>query len=81
MQLLYNIGIRGYYLLIFIVSFFNKKAKLWIDGRKNVLTDLKGKFKTNDKVAWFHCASLGEFEQTRPVLEAFKKLVKALRSF
>ncbi len=63
---LYNIGIRLYYLLIYIASFFNAKAKLWIRGRKNQsFIRMPGSF-------WFHFASLGEFEQGRPVLEKLR---------
>jgi 3-deoxy-D-manno-octulosonic-acid transferase len=63
----YTIVIRIYYALIFLASFFNKKAALWINGRKNhAIKPLKG-------CIWFHFASLGEFEQGRPVLEALKK--------
>jgi 3-deoxy-D-manno-octulosonic-acid transferase len=73
MNLLYNIGIRLYISLIFIASLFKPKAKLWIEGRKNVFNNLQNKFSPEDKVVWMHCASLGEFEQGRPVIEAFKK--------
>lgn len=62
----YNLLIRTYYGLIFIASFFNKKAALWINGRK------KDIFRTHKNSIWFHFASLGEFEQGRPVLEALK---------
>jgi 3-deoxy-D-manno-octulosonic-acid transferase len=65
MLLVYNLGIRFYFILIFIASFFNKKAKLWINGRKN--TD----YKQFSKSAWFHFASLGEYEQGLPVLIAY----------
>lgn len=67
MLLLYNLGIRFYFILIFTASFFNKKAKLWINGRKN--TD----FKRSGKSAWFHFASLGEYEQGLPVLIACRE--------
>ncbi|HEY9003450.1 MAG TPA: glycosyltransferase N-terminal domain-containing protein [Mucilaginibacter sp.] len=67
MLLFYNLGIRFYFILIFIASFFNKKAKLWINGRKN--TD----YKQFSKSAWFHFASLGEYEQGLPVLIAYRK--------
>jgi 3-deoxy-D-manno-octulosonic-acid transferase len=67
MLLLYNLGIRLYFILIFIASFFNKKAKLWINGRKN--TD----YKHFSKSAWFHFASLGEYEQGLPVLIAYRE--------
>lgn len=53
---------------------FNQKAKLWSEGRKNIFEELTDKFKNEkDRVIWMHCASLGEFEQGRPVLEALKK--------
>lgn len=63
MLTLYNLGVRLYFIIIYLASFFNKKASLWIDGRKNqsVLA--------SDSCIWFHFASLGEFEQGRPVLE------------
>jgi 3-deoxy-D-manno-octulosonic-acid transferase len=67
MLLLYNLGIRFYFILIFIASFFNKKAKFWINGRKN--TDIK----LCSKSAWFHFASLGEYEQGLPVLIAYRE--------
>ncbi|NCD68179.1 3-deoxy-D-manno-octulosonic acid transferase [Mucilaginibacter agri] len=66
MLLLYNIGIRLYFLAVYAASFFNAKAKLWIIGRK------RQQIKTTDGCIWFHFASLGEFEQGRPVLEALK---------
>ncbi len=66
MLLIYNIGVRLYFLVINFASFFNAKAKLWLDGRKvQVIKPLEG-------CTWFHFASLGEFEQGRPVLEALK---------
>ncbi|MDF2433395.1 MAG: 3-deoxy-D-manno-octulosonic-acid transferase [Mucilaginibacter sp.] len=68
MLLPYNIGIRLYFIVIYLVSFFNKKAKLWIKGRKNC------QFIHFTDSIWFHFASLGEFEQGRPVLERLKQL-------
>lgn len=62
----YHIVIKFYYAFVWLASLFNKKAALWINGRKNIaIKPLKG-------CAWFHFASLGEFEQGRPVLEALK---------
>lgn len=48
---------------------FNLKAKLWVDGRKYYpdFSNLKG-YKV-----WFHCSSLGEFEQARPLIEKIKE--------
>jgi len=70
---LYHISIHFYYTLVWIVSFYNPKAKLWIDGRKNTFPLLKEKIEKNEKYYWFHCASLGEFEMARPLMEAIKK--------
>ncbi len=58
-----------------LASFNNKKAKLWLEGRRNAFNYLHNKFevKTNP-VIWFHCASLGEFEQGKPVMEELKLL-------
>ncbi|GAC1308125.1 MAG: glycosyltransferase N-terminal domain-containing protein [Mucilaginibacter sp.] len=66
MLLLYNIGIRLYFFIIWLASFFNKKAKLWLDGRN------KQHIHTHNNSIWFHFASLGEFEQGRPVLEQLR---------
>ena len=68
MLLLYNIVIIIYYCIAYAASFFNNKANLWVSGRKNQLV------KPFTSSIWFHFASLGEFEQGRPVLEMIKKL-------
>lgn len=66
MLFLYRLSIKIYYWGVWLASFFNPKAKLWIDGRKfQSLVTLK-------ESIWFHFASLGEFEQGRPVLEKLK---------
>lgn len=71
MPIFYNIAIKVYYLLVLLFSFFNKKAKLWIEGRKN----WERKFTPNPltKKVWLHFASLGEFEQGKPLLQAIRK--------
>lgn len=48
--------------------------KLFVQGRKDVFKILHQKISTEDKTIWFHCASLGEFEQGVPIIEAIKKL-------
>lgn len=73
MVFLYNIGVRLYQLLVTIASIFNTKAKLWINGRKDWQSNLQKAINKNDNIVWFHCASLGEFEQGRPVIEAFRQ--------
>ena len=73
MRILYNVGIYLYLTAIKIYSLFDSKAKLWVDGRKDIFKQLKSKINNNnEKIAWFHSASLGEFEQGRPVIEKFK---------
>ena len=76
-RLLYECSIRGYVLLIRLAAFFIPKARLWAEGRRNWRARLTGAMAPalaeKRKVAWFHAASLGEFEQGRPVIEAFRK--------
>ena len=67
-SLIYNFFILVYGKAIYIVSFFNKKAKKWVQGRKDFPD-----FKFDHQSIWMHCSSLGEFEQGRPVIEALKK--------
>lgn len=74
MTLLYNIFIQLYLLGIRIASLWNKKAKQWIDGRKNLFEELEQKIKQGDKIIWLHCASAGEFEQGKPVMEELKTI-------
>lgn len=51
----------------------NRKAKLLTSGQKDIWNKLNGKFKKGDRVIWIHAASLGEFEQGRPLIEMLKK--------
>src|ERR1700722_14940096 len=74
MRLLYNLGIRLYGFSIFLASFFNEKAAKWRNGRKEIFIKLIEVFQSSSQpIAWFHCASLGEFEQGRPVIETFRR--------
>jgi len=67
----YNLGMRIYNGLVFLVSFFNPKAKKWIEGRQGLENKLS---KVNFKQpVWFHVPSLGEFEQARPLIEAIRE--------
>ena len=68
----YKIITQSYFLSIKIASLFNKKAKFMIQGRKKWREELKSKIDKKSKYIWFHCASLGEFEQGRPLLEKIK---------
>lgn len=73
MTFLYLLGIRIFQLLVNVASLFNPKAKSWLKGRKNIFSQLSKSIHIEDKIVWFHCASLGEFEQGRPVIESFKE--------
>lgn len=66
MLFIYNIGIRLYFLAAWFAAFFNKKAKFWVNGIRS------RPIISTERSVWFHFASLGEFEQGRPVLEAIK---------
>jgi 3-deoxy-D-manno-octulosonic-acid transferase len=71
---IYNIFLLLYRAGIGIASLWNNKAKLWIEGRKNIFGRLGTELRTrNSKLIWFHCSSLGEFEQGRPVMENLRK--------
>jgi len=73
--ILYYLFLILYKIGIYLVSFWNPKAKLWITGRRNVFEKLREVLQSEDngKRIWVHCASLGEFEQVRPVLQKIKK--------
>ena len=81
MRDLYNIGIHVYIISIYLLSFFNKKASLWIKGRKDLFSNLKDKIKTHSNIVWIHCASFGEFEQGKPIIEAYKKNTQVIKYY
>src|SRR5690348_3602368 len=73
MALLYNLSISVLRFLYWVASFFNEKAEAFRNGRKGIFKRLHAKLATNTApIVWVHCASLGEFEQARPVIEKFK---------
>ena len=75
-MLFYNFAIFLYWSSIHIASLFNEKAHKWVSGRKNGFSIIKKTLQEKNiqgNVIWFHCASLGEFEQGRPVIETLKK--------
>ena len=69
---LYNIGISFYGLVVGVFSLFNAKAKLFIEGRSRLFDQIEKTLDPSKTNIWFHFASLGEFEQGRPVLEKIK---------
>lgn len=79
MKVLYNIGILIFTALAHLIAPFNSKASLWVKGRKNWAEKISERIKSGDRTVWIHCASLGEFEQGRPVIEAIKKEMPGLK--
>jgi 3-deoxy-D-manno-octulosonic-acid transferase len=73
MHFVYNLSIHLYVVVIWIAHFFHKKAKLWILGRRNWKQRYAVDFQKHSSVLWVHVASLGEFEQGRPIIEQFKQ--------
>lgn len=74
MKLIYNLGILVFALAARLISPFSSKARLWSDGRKNWESSLRDKVSRDAVNIWIHCASLGEFEQGRPLIEAIRKI-------
>jgi 3-deoxy-D-manno-octulosonic-acid transferase len=74
MLFLYNLGIFLLNNSIKLASLFHPKAKAFVDGRRGALKKIDKLFQNNTSpIVWIHCASLGEFEQGRPIIEALKK--------
>ena len=75
MKFFYDIAIAAFGLSIKLASVFgNSKAKKWVEGRKNIPTELKLKLSQNDlDIIWVHASSLGEYEMGKPLIEEVKK--------
>lgn len=70
----YILFIRLYPLAAGIFGVFNKKARLWVAGRKDIFATIQNSLRNDSrKKIWVHCASLGEFEQGLPLMEELKK--------
>jgi 3-deoxy-D-manno-octulosonic-acid transferase len=73
MKVLYRISIFFLGLGLRFMSLFNTKAREFVTGRKGIFKRINTALKSNTQpIIWVHCASLGEFEQGRPVIEALK---------
>jgi len=74
-MLIYNLTVRLYSFVIFAASIKKTKARQWVEGRKDWKKTLIKKVAAlkSEKRVWVHCASYGEFEQGRPLIEAIKK--------
>ncbi|MDG1968260.1 MAG: glycosyltransferase N-terminal domain-containing protein [Flavobacteriaceae bacterium] len=72
-RFLYNIILTLFYPVVQIAALFSGKIALFVAGRRDIFGLLKLKEVDKGTWVWFHVASLGEFEQARPLMEAFKK--------
>jgi 3-deoxy-D-manno-octulosonic-acid transferase len=72
-QIIYNLIVLLASQCLKIFALFSPKLKLFVTGRKTVFSTLKDGIRPTDKTIWFHAASLGEFEQGLPVMEAVKQ--------
>lgn len=73
MNQIYNLIVILASQLLKIIALFSPKMKLFVEGRKAVFQTLENKIQATDRTIWFHAASLGEYEQGLPVIEAIKQ--------
>ncbi len=73
MFFLYNLLIQLSAGIVQLLSFFNPKMALFVNGRRDVFDVLQASISLIDKTIWFHAASLGEYEQGLPVMEMVKQ--------
>jgi 3-deoxy-D-manno-octulosonic-acid transferase len=71
--LLYNFFLGLYRAAAWLSSLFNDKAAKWVKGRKNIFQSIEKAILPGQQTVWVHCASLGEFEQGRPLIEEIRK--------
>lgn len=73
MKFLYRIGIALYLFFARVASPFSKKISLFVSGRKNLLSKIEESLSPEGGYIWFHCPSVGEFEQVRPIIQRYKE--------
>ena len=73
MSLIYTFFIRCYGVMLHMASWFHPKAKAWVLGRQQWEAKLRAQIPADRKVLWFHCASLGEFDQGLPLMKSMKE--------
>lgn len=73
MALLYELGMQFFSGALHLASLFNAKARKWVAGRRGWRERYAAGFQKKNKVLWVHAASLGEFEQGRPLIEGFRE--------
>ncbi len=72
-RLIYNVIIEISFPILWMVGLFSKKINLFTRGRSKTFEILKSKSVDKNQWVWFHVASLGEFEQARPLIKVYKK--------
>ena len=70
---IYNATIYLYGLLIRIHSLINEKSRQWVNGRKDLFANLITNLSNEKDIIWFHCASLGEYEQAKELIIRYRK--------
>ena len=70
---IYNFGLTLYAWAIRLAASRHAKARLWIDGRKDLFRRLQEAIAPGERIVWVHVASLGEFEQGRPLVEKIRR--------
>ncbi len=73
MKYLYNFAISLAGIILKLLAVFDTKLALFVNGRRHTFETLKTNIRPSDKIIWMHCASLGEFEQGRPIIEQLRK--------
>ena len=73
MRYLYNIAIWFYALGVRVAALFNRKVRLMWQGEQEAYAKIEAGLKDGDRVVWVHAASLGEFEQGRPLIEKIRR--------
>jgi 3-deoxy-D-manno-octulosonic-acid transferase len=73
LNLFYHLGIWLYCLIARLIAPFHTKAALFSKGHRGLIAKIRGQVAHDKPVVWFHCASLGEFEQGRPIIEGYRK--------
>ena len=71
---IYDLAISLYAGLIRMVAPWHGKARLWSEGRRDIFRRLRAAIAPSDRIVWVHAASLGEFEQGRPIIERLRAI-------
>lgn len=74
MKIFYDLGLLIYQFGVWVASFWNEKASKFKEGRHGLFELLEEKVEKDGKYVWVHAASLGEFEQGRPIIEKIRRI-------